>query len=263
VKRCSGQALTEFLVAAVVLVPLLVAIVLVGRLQDVRLHAQGGARYAAFAAALDEGAHAPLQQEVRRRFFGAPDAAVVAQDRVDPAEPDANAHWRDLQSREPMLADPRDVAVRVDNRAPPGVAAQALAVAITVADGAAQLAGGRLDLERAGFRSVEVGVRLTTTRAFEAIGIAAPTLTARASVFGDAWDAAGPAVAARRAESLVPAARLRDLRTLLAPLAWALSPLEPAVDQLCLGRVDAELVPADRLGPAGSGEPGRWVAPCH
>jgi hypothetical protein len=263
VTRSRGQALTEFLVTATLLVPLLAAVVVVGRLQDVRSAAQEAARYAAFGAALADGSNVHVENEVRARFFDAPERRLSARDRSERADPEANAHWRDLATGEPMIGTAADVSVALTNGAPPGVAARALDVAAAAADGASALTGGRFDGERAGFRSARVSVRLAGTDTLRSLQVSPPILRARADVFGDAWNASSPAQVAQRVESFVPAARLRALRPAVAPIAWALGLLEPAFGRMCLGRVDVELVPVDRLGAPGSGDYGPWVAPCY
>jgi hypothetical protein len=257
-----GQALAEFLVAAAVLVPLFAAVVLVGRMQDVRSHVQESARYAAFAAALGHPPAGRVASEVRERFFGDPEAPLLVGVR-SPKPEEINAHWRDLASDAPLLARASDVEVWLEERRPAGAAAQALDVALAAADAAGRLTGGRLDLERAGFHTAQVTARLATTAMLEQLGVKAPVLRARAGVLGDSWASTGPAQASGRSAALVPAAQLRELRPLFAPISWALSLLEPAFARLCLGRVDAELVPEDRLGVPGSGDAGSWVAPCH
>ena len=79
----------------------------------------------------------------------------------------------------------------------------------------------------------------------------------------DDWSAAGPAQVAERAGWLVPTARLPALRSVARALAVPLSLLEPAMRDFCPGRVDPEVVPVDRLGPADSSlPPGHWVSPC-
>lgn len=261
--RCTGQALVEFLVTAALLVPLFAGIVVVGRLQDLRAQTEQSARYAAFARAF-ETPPADVQSQVRVRFFGDPNAPVRADDARTGAqvETTANPHWRDpLQARRAFVASAEDVAVTAADRIPPGRAGAVLETMASTADRVSSVAGGRFDVERRGYHEVSVRVRVAELPSVFATDPL--TLDVRANVFGGDWSSSGPAQTATRSTALSPATLIRRVRTLLAPVEWALTALEPAFGQLCLGRVDAELVPVDRLGPVGSGDGGTWVAPCQ
>ena len=263
-----GQAIVEFLVASAVLAPLLVGIVLVGRLQDLRAAAVQSARYAAFAPAL---ARAPTgiaagerETEVRARFFGAPDRAVRASDRRT-SPPGMNPHWVDVTRPDRLLDRPEDVTLRVAEGAPQGAAARAMTTATAGVERIAAISGARFDLERRGFVAADVQVRVAEVPSLAQVRPSSRPLTLRAHarVLGQDWSSAGPAEVATRSAALVPTRPLRRLRPVLAPLTWALSLLEPALRQLCLAPVDPELVPLDRLGPPGSDDLGRWTTPCE
>jgi hypothetical protein len=264
--RTRGQALVEFLVAAGVLVALLLGTVLVARLHDVRAHAIQAARYAAFAQALGGTPTTELESEVRARFFGDPAVAMQAAHRTagHATRTDANPHWVDLsRAANPLIAGPGDVVLLASNAAPRGAAANALRAATAAADGAAAITGRRLDLERRGLRTADVRVTLAPLPLPPASAPTTLVLSARSEVLGDDWGATGPAHVERRTGALVPSSPLRHLRPVFAPVAWALGTLEPSFRRLCLGHVDPEIVPADRLGPPGSGDAGSWRARCH
>jgi hypothetical protein len=261
-RRQRGQALVEFLVATAALLPLVAGVVLVGRLQDLRAATLQSARYAAFGGALAGTSSAGLQSEVRARFFTNPDHVVRAADRrATPAG--TNPHWTDVARAVPMIRAPADVAVQLSNARPPGAAARAMTAATASVDSVARLTGRSLDLEHRGYFSAAVDVRIADLPSLAALGVAPLALQARAHVLGDDWSSAGPAETARRASALVPTSPLRRVRPVFAPLAWALSLLEPALRDLCLAPLDPELVPLDRLGPPGSDDAGRWVTPCE
>jgi hypothetical protein len=261
-RRLRGQALVELLVASAALVPLVVGIVLVGRLQDVRTAVVQSARYAAFGQALGEASTADVQSEVRARFFGHPEHAPRAADRRDDRA-GANPHWVDVLRPVPMIREPADVTVRLANRPPPGAAARAMSSTVAGVDRITALTGGTFGLERRGYVGAEVDVRLAALPSLARREARPLSLHARAAVLGRDWSAAGPAETAVRASALVPTSPLRRVRPVIAPLAWALSLLEPALRELCLAPVDPELVPFDRLGPPGSDDAGRWTAPCE
>jgi hypothetical protein len=253
----------EFVAAAAVVVPMLAGIVLVARLQDLRGTTAQAARYGAFARAFGAAA-ADVESEIRVRYFGPRDALVRADDARNGARVDTTAdpQWTEpLRSGRPFVARSTDVTFVASERSPPGAAASTLEGIAATADRLSSTTGGRFDVERRGHHDVDVRVRLA---ALADLAVAQPlTVRADAHVFGGDWSADGPATVARRATALAPATAVRRLQPILAPFEWALGILEPAFRELCLGRVDPELVPADRLGPVGSGDAGTWVAPCR
>lgn len=257
-----GQAIVEFLVATAALVPLFAGVVVIGRLEDLRATTLQSSRYAAFARAFGASA-TDIESEVRSRFFAAPGGRIRSTDARDGQRADVheNPQWRDpLRNASGFIAAADDVTVIAADRAPPGAAAAALESAASTADRLAGITGGRFDVERRGYHALEVHARLAALPSVPAIEPL--TFSASARVFGGDWSSSGPAQAAARSTALAPATIIRRIAPVLQPLEWALVLLEPAFGDLCLGRVDAELVPADRLGAVGTGEAGTWVAPC-
>lgn len=95
-----GQALTEFLVAAVALVPLFLLIPLIAKYQDIAHTTQLASRYVAFdsftrndsvGTAKSEG---QLADEVRRRFFSNADAPIKTDDVAGNFLAHQNLFWR-------------------------------------------------------------------------------------------------------------------------------------------------------------------------
>jgi hypothetical protein len=258
----------EFLASAGVLAALLGGIVVLGKLQDLQSATVAASRYAAFERAMhgDRLASGVLAGHVRARFYERADTPVRSAD----VRTDATAwrsivsHWTDRTARGmPLVARPADVQVITRESDPPGAAARLASGVATVADRAALLSGGRFDVNRRGYHAAEVSVRVAPLVA-EAPPLSRLSVTFRESttMLGDGWGASGPEHVARRTAAFVPTARLQAVRPALGALRWALRLIEPSIDALCLGRIDPELVPADRLGPPGSGDRGTWVAPC-
>jgi hypothetical protein len=86
--QCSGQALTEFLLVSLAILPLFLLIPLIGKYQDIATSTQLASRYLAFDAAnRDPGARprdeSQLASEVRRRYFAQPGAAIETDDPLD------------------------------------------------------------------------------------------------------------------------------------------------------------------------------------
>ena len=109
----AGQALTEFLVISLVLVPLFLLIPVIGKYQDISHAAQLASRYAAFDTVLrndsDNSAKPPstLATELRQRFFGVPGAAVVTN---APARAAFREGWTDPHAH-PLITSPEDITL--------------------------------------------------------------------------------------------------------------------------------------------------------
>jgi hypothetical protein len=114
--RARGQALIEFLVIALLLVPLFLLLPTIGKYFDIAHATQLASRYAAF-----EGMHRnsgtpdgwtpsdELAGEVRRRFFSNGDAPVKHGDAAGDFSAHRNAFWRDSQGRPLIRAIGSDV----------------------------------------------------------------------------------------------------------------------------------------------------------
>lgn len=266
--RHRGQALVEFVVGAGTLAALLAGIVITSRLHDVQWATIGASRYAAFEYAM-RGTRLDaetVEGQLRARFYEPSDAPLRSTDvrRNDARWRVVVPHWTDrTPSANPLVARPADVSLATREAEPPGATARLANTVATLANRAAVVAGGRFDVNRRGYFSSEVAVRIAPLAA-EAPPLSRLKLVLRerTTVLGDAWNAASPEQVAERTAAFVPAAPLRALRPVLGALRWALRLFEPAIDALCLGRIDAELVPLDRLGAPGSAERGTWVASC-
>lgn len=112
-----GQALTEFLVAAVALIPLLLLIPVIAKYQDIGNSTQAASRYVAFDAMTRNDsvsswkAEAQVAAEVRRRFFSNIDAPIKTNDVAGNFKAHQNLFWRDPKDA-PLIADLNsDVAV--------------------------------------------------------------------------------------------------------------------------------------------------------
>jgi hypothetical protein len=140
--RQRGQALVEVVVLGAALVPLLLAIPLIAKYQDIRHAAIGASRTAAFecsvrpAACADAALHAGVADDLRRRHFARHDHDLLTRDAMadDPPAIERNRFWVDRRGVG-LLAKPSDVTV---------VFSEAEADAI---QGAWSRAGGEAELE--------------------------------------------------------------------------------------------------------------------
>lgn len=74
-----------------------------------------------------------------------------------------------------------------------------------------------------------------------------PAAHAELPVLVDDWAAMDAAVVQGRIEALTTAGRIRSWRAVLQPMAEPLRLFEPSISRLCLGRIDPDIVPSDRL----------------
>jgi hypothetical protein len=260
-----GQALTEFLVVALVLVPLYLLMPMIAKYQDIVYQTLMASRYVAFDAAVNNEWQntwknpAQLAGEVRRRFFSTPDAPIKTNDTAGNFSAHRNPYWSGPKN-EPLIADfDADVAVSFgQNRS------QAQAGSLTAAsDGDPFNRAGntevethiadQLGLKSAGVFTGAVSVRLANLPAdvaayqpFDKINL---SVTRRTSVVVDGWVAADPEQVVKRIDSklLVPGTLLRPVQ----PLAAAFVGIAEAgqVQAPRLGELEfwSDVVPPDRL----------------
>lgn len=211
-----GQALVESLAATLVLIPLLFAVVQLAALQSAEQATLGAVRAAALAThhGLDAPG-GPLSSERVRAIFFADDGADA------------------------------EVAVGAAAQVPTADQAERVSLALIAP---AQLVGvGDLDFRRS---------RAVTARASaaapEPLGVTdpespKPRVSAVLPLMIDDWEAAGAAGVWRRSAALSATGLIAAWRGPLTTMAAPMRLFEPAVERLCLGRIDPDIVPEDRL----------------
>ena len=111
-----GQALTEFLVLAVALVPLFLLMPLIAKYQDIGHATQLASRYVAFEATNRNAAQnswkpeSQLADEVRRRFFSNAEAPIKTYDVPGDFKANQNLFWR-TPNDQPLIHKFSDVSV--------------------------------------------------------------------------------------------------------------------------------------------------------
>ncbi|MCL4746494.1 MAG: hypothetical protein KJZ83_13925 [Burkholderiaceae bacterium] len=280
-RHVCGQALIEVLVAALALVPLLLLVAWLGKVQALRQATIAASRSLAFECSvrLDECADAAgvdgLADEVRRRSFSRLDAPVLAIDRLgdDPGSRERNPAWVDRGNRA-LIERFSDIGVRVERqRFDAGESVAHSRGGNLVADAASLLeqhAGpGRFGLDiRSGLldAQLQVGMSSSARPSFRNQLDSIPlTIRARTAILVDSWNASGPyggdarSVRTRveRGRQILAAyeatidARYLPTRGFLA-LMGAIG-LEPSADAFRYHEVDVDIVPHDRVGSATRG----------
>jgi hypothetical protein len=248
--RQAGQALTEFLVVSLVLIPLFLLIPMIGKYQDIKHATQLASRYAAFDAVLrndSDNSWKPvptLEAELRQRFFGMPGAAIAtgAQDVAAIRE-----GWTDPYAH-PLIASPAAIALSFgaghkathadayDHAHSSDMGLFPLATLAGLGSKGLYRANVSVSLARlpAGLRSIEP---------FDQLDL---RIERHATVLSDPWTAISPAQTEMRAGRLAPINALMPD----ALIAAAITVIDMAsVKPPAFGKLDQwrDVVPADRL----------------
>jgi hypothetical protein len=126
-----GQSVTEFVVAMLVVIPLFLGVVYIGKYEDLKFSAVQASRYAAFDRVFDPSARhknsTVLAEETRARFFTDPmlknNGAVAFQDSTQGQQGTKgtlNQNWYGTGG-DPIVKQYSDVAVNVQNVVPSGI----------------------------------------------------------------------------------------------------------------------------------------------
>ena len=247
-QRDRGQALVEVLVALLLLVPMALAVVYIGRWHDLQHATIGAARHAAFEAWVAAGRAdaAAVEDATRRRLFTR-DAGRFGAGAAAAAAVGDLPQWRDHAGRASLVGAGGPV-VQLAPAAQPEEVARTEQIALDMIAPARAVGGPPFDLQRNASRAATVSVPV-----WHAAGLEAPfgglrfTLRESLQLLVDPWASAGRRQVASRTDALSPVGAMRDLARPLEPVRWALALVEPAAARLCLGRIEPDIVPPDRL----------------
>lgn len=239
----AGQSTVEFLVLALVLVPLLLIVPLIGKYMDIAQTAAVASRYVAFEGEVrhstsDEGwkSDAELAMEVRRRFFSNSDAPIKTHDTAGDFNAHRNTLWFDHRGDPllPKFADNIGVRTTRESLAQPF--------------GAVYAASLGLPQDTLYTGNVHVSVAdIAGLKPFDELGL---TVSRSTTLLADPWAAQGPGAVVEKikGDGWNPLGPFAHSITALAaapikPFLW-LEFNTPAPD---IGRVEPDRVPADRL----------------
>lgn len=270
-----GQALTEFLVVALALVPLFLLLPLIAKYQDIAHAAQMASRYVAFEATTrNDGmgsnafkSESELAAEVRRRFFSNSDAAIKTGDVAGDFLGSQNLFWRTPQGGSLIENFDSDVAVTFGN----GQGASHTDAYSAASDGqpfntVPINVRDELKLNADGVYTANISVKVadidsaedTFTRSYDALRSIGLTITRHTSLTHDSWTASGPQQVEDRIDKtlLFPGRLLRPIKPVVG-LAVALVEMPACFPAFCnpntigpqLGELDfwRDEVPQDRL----------------
>jgi hypothetical protein len=250
-----GQAMTEFVAAMAVFLPLFFAIYYVGKFADIKHQAIQASRYAAFERALDpnstQAGASLLQEETRARFF--PDGGLnngkLARDTSGlTTQANLNPLWTQVTGA-PLLQNYSDVSVDVASNsmdigkfAPINAGAQAFN-----------------NLNRNGQVQADVEVPIANITHLPApLNALNLTVGARTVVAGDAWGGDGAQQVADKQNAITDQGKdpvLTGLKATLTPLAAVFSDTPPPQ----FGCIRPDVVPA-QAAPGANYKP---TDPCY
>ncbi len=252
-----GQALAEFLVVAVAIVPLFLLIPVIAKYQDISNSTQMASRYVAFDAMNRNDTISSwkpenqLADEVRRRFFSNADAPIKTNDVAGNFKANQNLFWSDPKGDSLIKDFNTDVTVTygfgAGSKHDDGFSA--------TSDGKPFLLSDKLDLKARGIYTTNVSVTLANLpmglkfyEPFDKINLA---LTRSTSLLFDAWAAKDPGqVESRIANSaeIFPVGQLQAVSALVDAAVISVDPLA-GVTGPKLGKLDfwRDVVPEDRL----------------
>jgi hypothetical protein len=235
--RQRGQSTVEFVVLALVLTPLFIAVPLVGKYIDLMNATESASRYVAFEAMARNSASswktdAELAAEVRRRFFSNSDAPIKTGDVAGDFAAHRNPMWTDHTGRPFMsrFADDVGVQTQVDSR-------NALAAA-TLAD--------PLGLSERNWYTASVTVRTAAIPEFVPFDAAGLTISRRTVLLADAWTARSAGDVRLRIEDAAPYTypprAMREAFDIIGTI-----PATIYDPRMRMGDHDWDVVPCDRL----------------
>lgn len=272
-RRHAGQALVEFLiVSTLVLVPLFLAVPLLGKYLDMKSTAIQAARYAAWERTVWYGGSdwsagskddAKIAREIRQRFF-----SNTAINKLQSADGNMTGWgggpkplWRD-RAGNPMLVNyDSDVGQATPASSTPGTLNDILTPVVEVIDTVDKILGAEFKLHMNSLYKASVSVQTRPTRPIlqvmgntpdlETLG-GAPSFVETNVMVANGWNANGAAHVKKQVEGLTPTsvAQRDPVKTALEVIQYFTAIIAPELmpDHLKLGgEIQPDVVPGDRL----------------
>jgi hypothetical protein len=250
-----GQAITEFVVVCLLMVPLFLAVVYVGKYSDVKQTAIEASRYAVWERAVDPtSAHksdAQIQQELEVRIVGnggRNDGKLQSTDAAASTSTDDTAYnplWFDQGHKRMLnkLTDATVVGGIQDTAAPSSGTTAKLANAVNGVE------AKWLKLDTAGWLRADVNIPLLNVNfaPLSDINFAAGSTTV---LYGDAWNAGGSASVIATTKRAAPADMLLNsgpFNTVMSGIRTFVGLVEPSFRNFYPGCIAPDVVPTDRL----------------
>jgi hypothetical protein len=223
--------MAEFAAGAAVLSLLMLGTVTLSGYQEVQRRTLSVARQAAYTGGWDVNAQ---MQPLAARLYA--------------------THFNDAGAADPISGDrytaENDLRVNSTWNAAEGAAADAAHLMLDPLRVSTGLGNPGFDLRNSGLLQGRVDARIgPLSRLAAPFASLELEMSSPFALLADAWHAANPAHVRRRTSGLVPAARLTAFGGIWQGVSTPLRIVDPSIGQLCLGLIEAERVPEDRLGP--------------
>lgn len=231
-----GQSTVEFVVLGLVLVPLFLAIPLIGKYLDLIQTSEEASRYLAFEGMAKNSSSAwksdaDLALEVRRRFFSNSDAPVKTNDAAGDFAAHRNPIWSDAAGN--PLIDKFEDQVGVQTQV---ASKNAIASA---------LFAGELGLSKDNLYTASVTVKPVNVKNFAPFDDINLSISRKTVLLADAWTARDSAAVRSKIEHATGMVPLQMAHTLLDAVGTVPTLIfDPA---LKIGEFDWDVVPCDRL----------------
>ena len=237
-----GQSTTELTVVALVLVPLMLIVPLLGKYMDIAQTTIVASRYVAFEGTVHHTStsnggwksDASLANEVRRRFFSKNDLSIKTNDVAGNFNADRNPLWFDHKGN-PLLPDfNNNIGVKTER------------INMTQPFGAFYT--GAFNLDQNNLYKGEVNVNIANIAdvvPFDAINLVVKRHTA---LLVDPWTATGPGMVTDAIQDADVAFPYKvPLKPTAAVLSFGLNLFEPSTSEPDVGRVAPDFVPNNRV----------------
>ncbi len=247
-----GQAMVEATVMFGVIVSLFLGTWYLGKFHDIQATTIQAARYAAWERTVSTTAtmsNTTLQNQARARLFTWNTNAFKQSDglRNGDSWTTQSANWKDHSGAKRLIEKPDSVTIQTSIGPLAGKATAAITKGLGVLGKLDGITGGE-SLPAGGTATGAVQVKLANVSSLPApLNKLDLTLRESNSLVLDSWDASGSRQAALRTRPFTVAGPITRLNGVIAPLTWALSWIEPAFNDLHLGQVCSDVVPADRF----------------
>lgn len=233
-----GQSLTEFAIGAAAFALIMLGSITLAGYQEVQRRTAFAARQGAFEAAW-VGRRADYATTMRN---------VLVQHLDDPALIDAVGHT--------PYVDTAALIAQASELPAPGVAGTALRAMVEPLRMAGGFLGDSFDLSAdrllSGLLTVPISPLPRLPQPFASMTL---QLQQPMQLMTDAWNAASPQHVRDRSAGLVPTTAMAGLQSLWRPLLAPLRLVEPSLGELCLGLIEPDRIPEDRLGTGNTPRP--------
>lgn len=281
-----GQAMIEFLISLIALVPLFFAIAMLGKYLDIKSATIQGARYAAWERTVwfgdsnsgrsNQKDDAKVQNEMRERIFSAPGTVMLQDDGAARTQQRAlaNAVWSDYKNA-PMLPSYTDTTATLSNKAQGGVAGaiNVLFAGVSAASSIGEIGSdNEFKLNQNGLYTARIQVNVTqppkllrglsgtattwvgNTTAPMTFGAGSGPTYGTNVLLADAWSASGPDWSNDKAGVTAQVSGLVPTSWPVVKLATAALLLKPFIDGISAagvtmkpGKIDSTIIPPDRV----------------